>query len=156
MKIKLDAWANFEYLWNFEKYKILLDLPGIYPWSNRIKFLFLMNSVVVKINIETIGDDYYDKSWISFIDYAVDNTDYVNIIVKYYRITDGTAKMKNENEFLKLIKTLKIVYDDINNNPTKYKLMIKKTKKKIEKLTNDRIYQYIYTGIVLNSKIKFI
>jgi hypothetical protein len=156
MKIKLDAWVNFEPLWNFANYKMLLDLPGRYPWSNRTKYLFLMDSVVIRIDVESIGDDYKDKPWISFIDYIVNTDDYVGITIKYYRNKNVTDKEKNEKEFKKLIKKLEIVYTHINNNPNKYKKMVKNAKTKVSKLTNDRIYQYIYTGIVLNSKIKFI
>ena len=40
------------------QYKYMLDLPGSSPWSIRFKELFLLRSVVVKINVMSKNDSY--------------------------------------------------------------------------------------------------
>ena len=49
-----------------------------------------------------------------------------------------------------LIYLLKI-YINLVNNKKLYKTMAKNTKDKVNKLSNTRIYQYLYKGIILNS-----
>lgn len=49
MLISLDAWKKYEPVTNYSKYLFLLNLPGHYPWSNRLKYLFLTNSIVINV-----------------------------------------------------------------------------------------------------------
>ena len=162
IKILLDAWTTYEPLYKFCEYLYLLNLPGKYPWSNRLKYLFLMDSIVININVNTINikPEYKDLSYITLIDYIVNNKDYIEIIYNYYRLAGKYIDNKNltnkidklrKNEFNKFVKTLKRKYLNLVNNPEKYKKIAKKAKIKVNKLTNERIYQYIYKGILLNS-----
>jgi hypothetical protein len=54
LEIKLDGWQHYEPVENFSKYKFLLNLPGHYHWSNRLKYLFLMKSFVINVNTQSI------------------------------------------------------------------------------------------------------
>lgn len=168
IKIDLDGWNTYNPIYNFCNYFILLNLPGRYPWSNRLKYLYLMNSVIINVNIKTINinSDYDDNYWISFIDYVIDKKHYENLEYKYYRISgkylndkDNINKIKEntqklqKKEFKKFTKKLQELYYKINNNIEFYKKKAKKTKLEVEKLTNERIYQYIYRGILLNSEL---
>ena len=163
ISIYLDAWKNYEPIYKFCNYKFLLNLPGHYPWSNRLKYLLLMNSIIINVNIELVNiePNYIDKKYITFIDYIVDSKDYIDIIYKYYRCdwkcssTELEKKLKdlNSNEFENFIQTLKDLYKDYKNNPNKYDKMINQTRKKIDKLNNERVYSYIYKCIKLNSKL---
>ena len=162
-KVLLDAWTVYEPIYKFCEYQFLLNLPGHYPWSNRLKYLFLMDSVVINVNVNTINlkPKYEDPPYITLIDYIVDNKDYVEILYKYYRV--DSIYMKNRNiesnviklqheEFDKFVKKLNEIYFKLIKSPKKYKNMAKKTTEKVRKLTNERIYQYIYKGILLNSQ----
>ena len=162
IKILLDAWKTYEPLYKFCEYLYLLNLPGHYPWSNRLKYLFLMDSIVINVNINTINikPEYKDPPYITLIDYVVNNKDYIEIIYNYYRVSGKYIDNKNlknkvdklqKKEFNKFVKTLNKKYLNLVNNPEKYIKMAKKTKNKVNKLTNERLYQYIYKGILLNS-----
>ena len=132
-------------LYIFCKYKILLNLPGHYPWSNRFKYLFLMDRIIT-INIDP--ETYYkDESWITFIDYLVKpNKHYIDLKFKYYRI-DGITKndkeyikkceTNNANEYNKIIKKLQYIY----NNQDKIKIDYDNF---VKKLTMQHVYKYIY------------
>lgn len=58
----------------FSQYKYLLNLPGHQPWSYRFKFLFLMKSLVININMVII-----------YTDYGVKATKFVNFYDKFFR-----------------------------------------------------------------------
>ena len=122
-----------------------------------------MDSIVININVNLINikPEYQDPPYITLIDYIFTNKDYVELIYNYYRVGGeykNDTKLINyknklqKNEFSNLLENLKNKYIDFENNPEKYKKMVRKSKKKINKLTNERIYQYIYKGILLNSK----
>ena len=162
IEIYLDAWKNYQPIYKFCDYKFLFNLPGHYPWSNRLKYLLLMNSIIINVNIELINLEpkYIDKKYISFVDYVVNENDYIEILFKNYRVDwkvktpelDKKIKNLNEKEFQKFIDTLIKIYDEFKKNPKKYEKMISNTRKKIEKLNNERVYSYIYKCIKLNSK----
>ena len=121
-----------------------------------------MNSIIINVNIELINLEpkYIDKKYISFVDYVVNENDYIEILFKNYRVDwkvktpelDKKIKNLNEKEFQKFIDTLIKIYDEFKKNPKKYEKMISNTRKKIEKLNNERVYSYIYKCIKLNSK----
>lgn len=164
LRIMLDAWETYEPIYNFCKYMYLLNLPGHYPWSNRLKYLFLMDSIVINVNVKTINlkPKYEDEPYITFIDYVVDKKDYVEIIYTYYRVDreykdDKKLSKKvdslNNSEFKKFTHTLQKLFDDFVKHPKKYEKMVASAKKKVEQLTNENIYAYIYRAILENSKI---
>jgi len=166
MDILLDAWQNYQPLYEWCKYKYLLNLPGHYPWSNRLKYLFLMDSLVINVNLKlkNIYPEYEDDVYISLIDYIVEkNVDYIDITEYYYRVNRDSPKeysdkkdKLNKETFCTVLKKLLQIYEDVDNNPEKYKKMIQSGREKILYLTNNRVYNYIYKAILLNTKINFV
>jgi hypothetical protein len=161
--IELDAWKKYIPIYKFGDYKILLNLPGHYPWSNRLKYLFLTKSLVINVNVIGIFIDdnkiEIGNKWETFIDYIVDSNDYINLVLKYYNyygqndnIRKEIIKM-NEREFNKIVNKINKIYDDFNINEKKYEKIIKNGYEKVSQLTMERIYSYIYRAIIENSKI---
>jgi hypothetical protein len=71
-------------------------------------------------------------------------------LYKYYRadtIADekyhAKARELQKKQFEKFTKKLEKIYNKANENPEKYMKKIKKGYKYVNKLTNERIYQYI-------------
>jgi len=159
LDIHLDAFTNYEPIYSFCNYKYLLNLPGHYPWSNRLKYLFLMKSIVINVNVKIVSIDstYNDDVYITFIDYVVTPDDYNDIIFTYYKTRDRSktaiAEKMNVDEFNKFIKSLTRLYKDIVENPTKYVKTMERAYDKINNLGNIDVYEYIYNAIKLNSKI---
>jgi hypothetical protein len=165
--IKLDAWKNFEPIYEFCKYTHLLNLPGHYPWSNRFKYLFLTNSYIINVNAKLISLDkkYTNEIFNSFIDILLTKDDYINIDLNYYKVSNSDyvpkeliieCYKKNKMEFNKLIKQLTKIYNDVLINPAKYNEIQKRGHNIISKLTMDDIYWYIYYSLVKLSKIEFV
>ena len=160
LKILLDGWSSFEPVYEFAKYKYLINLPGHFPWSNRLKYLFLMKSHVINVNVQTFGYDYTDEKYITFIDFVLTNDDYNEIIVKYYTIRKSDANFdvvgtnkKNDDEFDLFYENIRQTYLRLKSNDTESNDMIDNAYKKIDELTEDRVSQYIYKCIVLNSEL---
>jgi hypothetical protein len=155
LKIQLDAWTNYEKIYEMSNYKYLLNLPGHYPWSNRFKYLFLMKSLVININVimQEYNSDQYEEKWISFIDYIVKpNEDYVNIDAHYYWSSEknNIVEKNNTNETMKIFNELKKIINQNNNITNSY---ITSGYNKVSKLSNKHIYNYIYECIVQNAKL---
>jgi len=162
LNINLDGWKSYIPMSKFCDYKILLNLPGHYPWSNRFKYLFLMKSLVVNIDVYTIDTENieFEPEWSTFINLLVQpNRHYKNIIMKYYYSNDKEEKIKNlqlnHDETQYVLNELKEIYDDIKNND-KYIKMISNGFETVSKLSNTHIYEYIYDCIIYNSKVNFI
>ena len=83
--VNIDAWNNYETPCSWSKYKFLLNLPGNYTWSNRLKYLFLLKSLVINVETYIVGDSFKDEPYISFIDLLIDKNDYIPIEHVYYR-----------------------------------------------------------------------
>lgn len=157
INVSLDAWTNYEPLYKWCKYLFLLNLPGLRPWSNRLRNLFLMKSIVINVNVNTIYDTYEDKDIISFQDYVLTKgVDYINIDVSYYvKKYDPKFVEKNKKEKVKMLAKIENVYKNYAKNKSKYDAMVENSYNKITTLSNERIYDYIYRCLVLNSKIHF-
>jgi hypothetical protein len=120
-----------------------------------------MKSNIINVNVNNIGKDYNDKNYISFVDYIVNNKDYHEININFYRINyfkydENLIKnyqQQNVEEFNKFIDKLKKIYIKVENDKEENDKKIMSGYNKINKLTNDRIYHYIYTAIVLNNKL---
>ena len=62
-EVKTTGYLN---MGEYSKWKYLLNLPGWYPWSFRFKFLFLMNSFIININL--LRPELDEGKWINIID----------------------------------------------------------------------------------------
>jgi len=164
MEVHLNAWARYEPVWMFKRYKMLLNLPGHYPWSNRLKYILLMDALVINVDVETRSyypewqDDYYE----TFTDYIVEpDVDYINIKYTYhkYNYLEAPPDVRDRVKALvaaedrKLYRALEDIYHDYRTNPAKYKTMMERSKRTMQNITMERIYQYIYKLICLNAKV---
>jgi len=86
-QIYLDAWTNYEPMYKWCHHKYLLDLPGHYPWSTRIKYLLLMKSLVLNVNVRTFGVGFIEEPWVDFTSYFFrPGRDYIQFIYNYHHI----------------------------------------------------------------------
>jgi len=67
-------------------HKYLLDLAGWKPWSLRLKFLFLLDRIPIRISFynSKIGETYYFNQYFDYI--FKENIDYINL--KYRQIIE--------------------------------------------------------------------
>ena len=154
LDIRLDGWYAYIGMDNFCEYKFLLNLPGNYPWSNRFKYLFLMKSIVINVDVESedMKTHIIDQEWISFINIIVKpDTHYINLKFKYYYNDDD--KNKNYEQCIEILNQLEDIY---KSNTEKYTNMIENGYHAVSELTNNNIYEYIYECMIKNSSIKFI
>ena len=139
---------------DFSKYKYLLNLPGAWPWSFRFKFLFLMKSLVINVELHDISYKS-DERWINIFDLLFEpDIDYINI--KFYY----DPKNKNKNNEIKNIDILKKkilnIYNNCEKNKIKYNNIIKNGYKKSKLLKLENVYNVIeYSLNKLDKPIDF-
>lgn len=135
---------KFVSLFDEMDYKMYLDLPGNYPWSYRKKFLYLTGEdvIVVSQKWQAADGSWKDTSdWITAFDLWMPNFDTHTIENTYILNQRPGIYFKNNKEtFDKVIK--------VKSYSRKY---INKRLDHIEKLTNERIYQYMAYSIILAS-----
>ena len=162
VNINLDK--QHESMFNWDKYSGLLNLPGNQPWSYRLKYLYLLKSPVVNVDVllkYKQSDDTYDKSdksddtsddksndildrWIQFFDpLFIPNKDYIQVSQTYY----DNPKLPNFNELKK--ESYDKIVDDIKSSYTKLEnIYAERAYKKISELSTSRILQFLYVTIV--------
>ena len=156
--IKLDAWQSYEPLYAWGKYKWLLNFPGRYPWSNRLKYLFLMKSGVINVDLRTIGGDYVDEPYMTFINLIVKpDIDYINIHSTYNNKIRPGRHPEQKDLDIQYVEN-KRVYNEIikrteSITPTDYNKMIKSSFDKANTINNDLVSFYIYNLILANAKL---
>ena len=130
--IPVTEWCNYKYL---------IDIPGSHPWSVRFKELFMMNSLVIKI-------DTNDR-WINFYNILFKpNVDYIRLYTDTYSGDYNIKTIKNI-EKISDVKTKKIIskliniYKYFNKNKNKYNKIVSNGNYKIKLITNKFIYLYI-------------
>jgi len=131
-----------EFIGNFKKHKYLLDLPGVKPWSVRIKYLFIMNSVVFRISFYNSknGEKGYFQQCTEYL--FKENKDYVHLIYDF-----DYDKEIPQNIYKKVISDIKNKYNFYEKNNTKYKKMASDMKKASKKLNLDEMLKYLHTLI---------
>lgn len=148
-------------------WKILLDLPGYGMWSNRLKFISLTGSMVVRIMFEEYFWDKKSKTWKvpdpnggslwetftdSFLPIEFTHT----IIGKNYRNIDykDPESLKGEHynraETLKIIQKLNNIHRDISK--PFFQKKADDLRVRTSTLTQDHIYEYIYELIMMQAK----
>ena len=157
---------NYESVQTFTKYKFLLNLPGRYPWSTRLKYLYLSRGFIINVRVKTLGDgneDFYK----SFIDYIVPDILCINIDMIYYYDKTYLKNNKTTAEDNKTIEyneknkiEIKQVYDQIKAIFHKYKNKNPYTDKNVNKAYNlinnfkkEDMFIYYYNIIMMNHKI---
>jgi len=155
MKIDLLEENNMKYIpmYEFSKYKYLLDLPGQYEWSNRFPRLFLCNRLVVKIN-NTIIQYPEEKEFIAFADLIMrPNIDYFKYETQLNETKYTNYSARSEKNKVILEKVQKKILKDLKKLTTKqYNTIAKNGYTRINQLKNKHLYLYLYYGILANHK----
>jgi len=151
MKIELlEGDVKYVPMYKFSHYKYLFDLPGRYEWSNRFPRLFLCNRLVVKLSND-INQYPNEKEYLAFTDLLMrPNVDYLN-----YFVTLNELSRRNETRLEDNKKILKKELDKINDklkslDEKEYKKITKSGNTRINQLTNEHLYLYLYYGIMAN------
>lgn len=143
-KLPFNVKTNtFEFIGNFKKHKYLLDLPGFKPWSIRLKYLFIMNSLVFRISfydskrrITNQEKGYFQQS----IDYLFkENRDYIHLIYNF-----DYDKEIPPYIYKKCINDIKQKYDYFENNQDEYDKIVNNMKKASKKINLDEMLKYLY------------
>lgn len=154
MIIQLDAWKSYIPVWEFAKYKYLLNLPGHYPWSNRMKYLFLTKSLVINVSVTTKGSDYVDEPFDTISDYIFKpDEDYVDIGMTYFvpkrrHGIDTPVEQITENN-----RVYKEILSVMNTPSEAYARMTKSAYDKANAFSMEHIYMYLYHLILFNAEI---
>ena len=140
-KYPLNVILNkYQEMWKFKNHKYLLDLPGVKPWSVRLKYLFLMNSIVFRIsfyNSKNGEKGYFQQSF----DYLFkENRDYIHLIYNF-----DYDKEIPQNIYKKVISDIKNKYNYYENNEKQYTKMVSNMKKSSKKLNLDETLKYLHT-----------
>ncbi len=158
--------SNYESVKSFTKYKFLLNLPGRYPWSTRLKYLYLSKSFIINVRVKTLGDgeeDYFK----SFVDLIVPDTLCINIDMNYYYDATCNENNKTKAEINKTIEyneknkiEIRQVYDKIKEIFHTYKNLSPYDNKNVIKAYNlihnfktNNMYEYYYNIMLMNYKI---
>ena len=111
----------------FSAWKYLLNLPGWYPWSFRFKFLFLMNSFVISINLTRENE----HKWIQAMDLLfVPNKDYIEINFPFIPNNIGILS----EEILE-------VFRKFNYDKSAFDKIVESGRQKGALLTNENVYK---------------
>lgn len=155
----VDGFTQFDPLYTDGQGKrYLLDLPGLFPWSVRLKFLFLFNGgpTVIKVNERWVANDrsWADpvKPWQQWIDTFLPEEAYISVTHTH---TQMIKKFKDDIKSTKRAEGI----NRVNREKTVKKIAeIQKRDlrapdpelghKIVTKLSNDRIYQMIFRTIM--------
>jgi hypothetical protein len=134
----IDTWCDYKYF---------LDLPGSSPWSVRFKELFLLKSMIVKVettnSIDHVNENYYINFYTPMF---VPNKDFVRLVYIYDK-PNGFHDFSNE---------MKKTFDYYNKYNTQYNNIVKNGRKTIQNLTISNILYYMscifkeYTNCIIN------
>lgn len=131
-----------EPIYNFCKYKYLLNLGGHQPWSYRFKYLFLMKSLVINIAIKQDYNIIKTDKWINFYDnYFTVYEDYIEVEYIWKEKGDNTQSYK------KLLNDLENIYYYFEKNPKEYNTIVNNGYNKAKSLTQDIVYLTQFTLI---------
>jgi hypothetical protein len=139
---------NYESIINLKKYKYLLDLPGVKPWSIRLKYLFLTKKFIIRISF--YNSMKKEKSrWKQLLDiFLKPNRDYINL---EYDI-DNENEISEEN-YNKIKNDIIDTYNYYEKNPEEYKKIVDSASKNIKKLNMEAVYYYIYKSLNQYNKL---
>jgi hypothetical protein len=133
-------------MYEFCKYKYLLNLPGHQPWSYRMTKILLMDSLIFDISIMQtyiMNNKYKNKNekWVQiYSDFFVAGKDYIDI---EYNWTEGVTK---DNEVIKIYNKINKLYKYYENNKDEYIKIAKSAKRKANLFNNDicdKTHQYL-------------
>jgi hypothetical protein len=159
LSVALDGDGDsYEPLYNWCKYKWLLNLPGHYPWSNRFKFLFLMKSVVVNVDVSTVGRGYTDGPYMTIANlFVTPDVDYINIESAFDNKIRPGANPSAADIAAQFAENSRVHQEIVRRTSAmtaaQYKKMSESGFKKMSAITNDVIYLYVYHLLVAHSRL---
>ena len=149
--------TNYESVKIFKNYKFNLNLPGHYPWSTRLKYLYLAKTFIINIRVTTIVDksNEIEEHYKSFIDLVVPDSYCINIDMNYYYSTDTDIiyKKENEEECEKVYKKIKDMYYKFKNIDVVNNKKVNEAYNIINSLETEHINEYYYNIILHNQKL---
>jgi hypothetical protein len=152
---------NYESVAAFKKYKFMLNLPGHYPWSTRLKYLYLGRQFIINIRVFTYLEDGIEEHFHSFVDYIVpQDTHCINIDMKYYHADykTETADLKkkrlilNNAECDRVYNMIKTIYYKFQNKEPSMNKKVQHAYKLINALSTVDIYTY-YLQIAMHNQM---
>jgi hypothetical protein len=143
-------------VYKFKNHKYLLDLPGYKPWSVRLKYLFFMSRLVIRVSL--YDSRYENNYWQQWFDYIFEeNVDYVHLI---YNIEDdgktdeqrssvpSSTKVEGKNisskQCINIIDDIIKIYKHAEKNPDYYIKLMKNIRKKRKLLNIENTMEYMY------------
>lgn len=145
LEILLNDKNNYVPVSDFCKYKYLLNLPGMSPWSFRFKFLFLMKSLVINVALLRKYSSSYDKKWINIFDpMFIKNKDYIEIDFEF---GSNKSETEIENSLDNLLKNIVLIYNKFEQNQQLYDKIVANGYKKGEKITKKLVAKIAYNII---------
>jgi len=128
--------------------KVLLDLPGHQPWSYRRKYLYLLGSPTVHVDVcVDYGNGEVTDKWELFFDHLFrSGTCYVKLVQHYFD-EDNPSALKGNPYMLKRLRTqVREAYSAIEARGTsEIQKMVDRSSAIIQALTRDRILRYFHT-----------
>jgi len=127
-------------MYEFCKYKYLLNLPGNQPWSYRMTKILLMNSLIFDVTImqtyiiEENNKTYEEKNekWVQiYSDYFIANEDYIEVIY------DWTESVTSDLEVIKIYDKINELYKYYENNKDEYLKITNNGTKKANLFNNE-------------------
>jgi hypothetical protein len=129
-------------IYKFKKHKYLLDFSGRKSWSTRLKYLFCMDRMVIRVSEynSSRGEKGYWRQWFDYI--FEQNKDYVHLVYDEVN-TINITKIKND-----ILDTYKIS----ESEPISYKNMVDCMNRKSKKLNIKNTLKYLYRLICSYTK----
>lgn len=162
MKYEFLTSNNYQSVKEVAKYKWLLNLPGRYPWSTRLKYLYLARSFIINVKVDTMGDTpSIEPNYISFVDLFVPDKYMYNITMDYHYYERSSENEEKQQKYLqKNLKETDRVYDEIKklyhatkNEMPKNNKNVLEANKIINSFTSDHVYEYYFEIIKKNAAL---
>ncbi len=131
-KIRID-------MWEYKKHKYLLDLPGVKPWSIRLKYLLFLERLIIRIAFycSKFDEQKYYRLWFDYL--IKPNRDYILLNFDF----DYDHKIP-QNVYNQIKKKMLQTYYFMEKNPKIYDKIVKNMKKSSKNITVDESLDYMY------------
>jgi hypothetical protein len=120
-------------------HKYLLDLPGWKPWSVRMKFLFLLDRVPIRVSLfdPAAGETSFLKQYFDYV--FVEGEDYVHLVYEcnYLERMPAAAIKAVAND-------VRAVHAAFERDPEKYRAMVAAMNRKRAALSEAHMLEYLY------------
>lgn len=124
---------KFVPMYEYCKYKYLLNLPGHQPWSNRLMKISTMKSLIIDINVrQSYNGKEFNEKWIMIYEqFFKKNKDFIQIDYDWIE-----GKTKNTNVY-NLYNQINEIYNFYEKNEKKFKKIVDSCYEKAELITID-------------------